>query len=484
MNTDIVITFDGTEAKRKDCRFIKGEFYIKQKQCFVIDGVWYRINSNMITLDYETKEYVLIKSNPALINGIVGYDVITNEFILGYFSPNLLENVDVWLASKATSMVAINYKILPKHIFIENLNGSGFRQSTVTNKEFDRISTTFGNHKYKFTLPYGLRHFPENLLNKIKTNSEEYAAHAVELEKRSGIMSVLMRNSKTIIPYSFGLEFETSCGKIPTHRLLESGLVPLRDGSISGMEYVTIPLQGKLGLRILEESCINLHKFTNYTVNESLHLHLGGMPTTKEYIGTLYTILAILEKEFYSMFPEWYIQTSKFKARGKDYNQPLRSELVDNDPSITFSNIAFYLSAGKKFTGFGRMHPNDPDGEHKWQVNERYSWCNFIPALFGDNKTVEFRIHTPTDDITKVINWILICSSVLKYTDDFVKAKRELKDNRYLDLKTIINDVYDVRIATYINNYISERKAFRKEMSAMSDFTGVGELAKSYKELV
>jgi hypothetical protein len=44
--------------------------------------------------------------------------------------------------------------------------------------------------------------------------------------------------------------------------------------------------------------------------------------------------------------------------------------------------------------------------------------------------------------------------------------------------------VYDVRIATYINNYISERKAFRKEMSAMSDFIGVGELAKSYKELV
>jgi hypothetical protein len=148
-------------------------------------------------------------------------------------------------------------------------------------------------------------------------------------------------------------------------------LAPLRDGSISGMEYVTIPLQGAPGLATLELACENLKKFTAYTTNESLHLHLGGTQTTKEYIGTLYTLLAILEKEFYSMFPKWYAQTSQFKARGKDYNQPLRSELVDNDPSTTFSNIAFYLSAGKKYPGFGTAHPNDPGDEHKWQIEQR-----------------------------------------------------------------------------------------------------------------
>jgi hypothetical protein len=45
-------------------------------------------------------------------------------------------------------------------------------------------------------------------------------------------------------PYTFGLEFETAGGFIPQHQLYELGLIPLRDGSIKGIEftsYVTSP---------------------------------------------------------------------------------------------------------------------------------------------------------------------------------------------------------------------------------------------------
>lgn len=484
MNTDTVITFDGTEARRRDCRFIKGEFYIKQKQCFLINGVWYRINSNVITLDYSTNTYVLLKEHPSLVNGIVGYDIEKNELILGYFTLDPIANVDVYLESRMAPLIAMNHKILPPHIFLENLNGSGFRQSSMPGARYDKIDVTYGNHGYRFPLPYGLRHVSSDIISKVKSESESFAEKNMITNGSSGILDYVLKSSKTLIPYSFGIEFETSCGKIPVYRLLESGLVPLHDGSISGIEYVTIPLQGKIGFKTLDEACRNLRRFTKFTENDSVHLHLGGMPTTKEYIGTLYTILAILEKEFYSMFPEWYAETSKFKSRGKDYNKPLRSDLVDRDSSTTFQNIAFYLSAGKKYTGFGRPHPNDPADEHKWQVESRYHWVNFIPTLFGDSKTVEFRLHTPTDSITKVVNWILICSAILKYTEDFLKLKKDLQENRGLQLKTVINSVYDLKIATYLNDYINERKLFKRSMNDMSDYTGKAELKKSYKELV
>ena len=46
------------------------------------------------------------------------------------------------------------------------------------------------------------------------------------------------------LPYTFGIEFETAGGFLPQHRLYELGLIPLRDGSITGIEFATVVLKG------------------------------------------------------------------------------------------------------------------------------------------------------------------------------------------------------------------------------------------------
>jgi hypothetical protein len=99
MTHTIIETYDGSTAFRKDCRFIKGDFYIKNKQCFLINGTWYRANSGFIAFDNETQEWKVLKDNPGMVKGIVGYDSEKNEVILGYYTPNPYNNIQVELAN-------------------------------------------------------------------------------------------------------------------------------------------------------------------------------------------------------------------------------------------------------------------------------------------------------------------------------------------------------------------------------------------------
>ena len=51
------------------------------------------------------------------------------------------------------------------------------------------------------------------------------------------------------LKYTFGLEFETSQGYVPEDVCYRDGLIPLRDGSITGPEYSTVVLKGGEGDR-------------------------------------------------------------------------------------------------------------------------------------------------------------------------------------------------------------------------------------------
>jgi hypothetical protein len=458
-----VETYDGSVANRKDCRFIKGEFYIKNKQCFIIDGIWYRVNSGFITYDYELCKWTLTK-NANLIKGIVGFDLESNDIITGSFTSNQYKNVLVCLPN-GNRYTCIDYKMLPANIFKEDVRTMTFVHFTMSTNN-GQPTNNFGNHGYPFTPPYCCKHYPVELAQSFKDGAKP-------LNKGTNIGDYV----SNIGDYTFGFEFETDRGKIPNYKILETGLMPLKDGSIPGIEFATIPLQGKKGIGILENACENLKKYTTFTEQDSLHLHIGNTPTTKKFVGYLYTILCILEKEIYSLFPKYYAQTSKFKAKGKDYNMPLRKELVALTPEETFDNLAFYLSEGKKYQGFGAEHPSDPDGHTKWSISSRYHFVNLIPLLFGGNKTVEFRVHVPTRNPIKVINWLYICSAIIKYTDNQSKYNTDLSTLRGITLDKIVNEVYGVKLANYLNNYIAERKANRKQDESYGDCVGNNEIS-------
>jgi len=437
--TNTVETFDGTIASKKDCRFIKGDFYIKNKQCFLINGTWYRVNSGFITFDYEKQEWVITKDNSQLIKGIIDFDSEKNEIVLGFFTPNGFKNVVVYLPN-GTSYTCIDYRILPNRLFKEDISLMVFKHNDASIPGSSMLkggipNISFNNNGYNFKLPYCCKHYESELYSKFLESAEPLPSP----------ITTVGRYYDEIGNFSFGFEFETYKGKIPNYRILQSGLLPLRDGSINGIEFATIPLSGRKGFLTLENICTKLKTYTDFSINESLHLHIGNVPNSKKFVGYLYTLACVLENEIYSMFPKYYAQTSKFKARQKDYNMPLRKEFVSGNPEETFDNLAFYLSDGKKYQGFGSNHPSDPEGEHKWQVNSRYHWINFIPLMFGSNKTIEFRCHVPTRDPIKVLNWLYICSAIIKYADTACKKNIPLSQLKGVVLKDVITEHYSTR---------------------------------------
>jgi len=450
----IVVTFDGTKAKRSDCRKIKDQFYIKNVQCFFIKDLWYRVNSGSIVFNHTTKEWVL-KETPGLTKGIIGYDHLNEEVLVGYFIKDVFKNVNVEIGG--TRYPCISYSILPQNKFYENVPTNTFNLLTdgVDPRRSSAIpNINFNNQDYGFALQYNMRHSDRELINTIETGFSQ------ELKNNNFTSNhPLAGHVDDLKDLTFGFEFETVKGRIPACRLPECGLIPLRDGSITGIEYASVPLSGNIGLIGIEKMCAALQKYTAISTNESTHMHLGsfGIPKKnyKEFIARLYTIACVIEPEVYNMFPELYIKTSKFKGRGKDYNKPLEKGLVSADLSTTFDNLTLYLAGGRTYEGLGSQHPSDESDSHKWSIEQRYVWLNFIPALFGKTQTIEFRVHVPTQNPVKLINWLYICAAIVNYAKLPFEIDNSIKS---LTLGKIMEKMYNYRAASYLKKYIEHRK--------------------------
>lgn len=468
---NFIITYNGEKALKKDCRFIKGEFYIKNKQCFNIDGVWYRVNSGYIAKDHETMRYSLIKGSN-MIKGIVSYNSEEDDVTLGYFTPNAYKNVSVQLPS-GSSYTALNKDVCKIGFYFNRYSLQYFHHSINKPARWNMINENgnLGSNPYP-NLQYNLRNITKDVVDEVTNISKSV------ISKHDPIENVC-RQKDFLLPtnYTYGLEFETNAGIIPYNELAESGLFPLRDGSIRGLEYVTIPHSSNDIGKAVSKVCDTLNTFTKMSINESLHLHIGNIKKVDEtFVGMLYTLCCILEKEIYSMFPKYYAETSKFKTKGKDYNKPLVKALVDVDPMTTFDNISTYLSAGKRYNGFGSNHPSDPDGQHKWSIETRYHYVNVINLLFGNTKTVEFRIHTPSKNPIKIMNWIFICTAIVKYAEYLRDQNIKMDTIRNVTLNDIIRKVYPYRILSYLSTYIDYRKTMRSKDDTFTDFTGEREV--------
>ena len=168
-----ITPFDGTVANKKDCRYIKGEFYKKNEQCFYIDGLWYRINSGYIAFDYEDQSWKLIK-NSSMINGIVNYNENTEEVILGYFTPNQYTNINVVVDNNGTTYPCINEKVLKGHFHIDLRSLNYVHISKKVSSE-PYSGFRFGaSNTYSNELVYNVRTFQKDKLAAISKYTEEY----------------------------------------------------------------------------------------------------------------------------------------------------------------------------------------------------------------------------------------------------------------------------------------------------------------------
>lgn len=215
------------------------------------------------------------------------------------------------------------------------------------------------------------------------------------------------KNIGELFHYTFGLEFETNGGYIPEEDCMKNGLIPLRDGSIPGLEYSTVILNKSEGVNLLKTALKDLNRYTGYDVTCSLHMHLGGFPLDSSKIWKLYKFLYKFQYLIQPYISEYAFHTAKFKPNEKDYCKPL--PLLKSFPSLYK-----YMTGVEFFGDFYQPHPNDRYHEAKWRIPTRYFFCNLINLLCYDaNKTVEFRFLHPTFNYNRIIWWMLTFNALL-----------------------------------------------------------------------
>jgi len=233
------------------------------------------------------------------------------------------------------------------------------------------------------------------------------------------------------LKYTFGLEFETSMGYIPQEKCFRDGLIPLRDGSISGIEYSTVVLEGNKGLNLLKQELDTLKEHTMFNKECALHIHMGGFPVDHIAIYALYSLWYGVERDLVNRgyVPRLTFNTARYKANGKDYCKMLSG-------NSTFEDV-FEAVTGKKYLGsLVQPHPADIEKRAKWNIKARYYGLNLVNMLcYKGPKTVEFRFLRPSFNYRKITLWLYILNAVLKYAE---RLAQEWKKEGHCDTEGMI----------------------------------------------
>ena len=432
-----VTTIFGNIVNKKDCISINGEYYQKNIDCFNIDGRWFRKGNPKIYFDDVKKEWR--KLTPNVVEGIIDF----NENNLGYTHGKFEKafEADYYIESNYGRYLVCNRELFNKipKIF-DKYNGVFYDLKRAYSRNHDKNKDNLGNaYIYSFERVYN----SEGLIDVFSQ---------VDNSKYVEELLVSQKYDEVIDKYSFGFEIETSAGILPEYRCKELGLIPLRDGSISGHEYTTIPMKGFAGINLLANQMKELNANCIVSRDCSVHLHLGGYPLEKTKILDLYNLCYSLQEEIGELFPYYVYQTSRYKSHAKDYCKRLPQKM--NSMEILYN----YLSDGHADwnNDLTRPHPSDPRRDRKWEVQSRYYYVNFINMLFGSKtKTVEFRVHNATTNIDKLVNWLYICIAILNYAENGTPMNS-------ITLKDVVEFSYSENTSTILNNYIKIRKDYNK----------------------
>ena len=308
----------------------------------------------------------------------------------------------------------------------------------------------------KETLIFGQGGFPY-------TFSRRYEA-VESFDIFSGKQSVIKEKSypiSKVLKYTIGLEFETAAGYIPENLCFRDGLIPLRDGSISGLEYSTVVLKGDRGLSLLEQQLSTLKKYTEFNKECSLHIHFGNFPLDPMKVWNLYQICLGLQNQIRSLVPAYTFKSSEYKANRKDYCNLL--------PAYRNFDELYQSLVGRRFLGsFEQPHPNDIRREAKWRIPTRYYWVNFINLLcYRVNKTVEFRLLRPSYNFKKIQVWLYILNAILLYAE----GCKSVSPSR-VNLQNIIETVYPRELVDKLKTELCKLEILTQNQSRCADLIG------------
>lgn len=406
--------------------------------------------------------------------GIVQIDHKNCTLTLGYFTFIYGQSIYISLppseledGNELSLIAVINYEILNKDYLIRNLNKDSYIYSYgyTVSKDILVKAKIKGANSWPYSeiqREYNTAHFP-----KLDLWTEWY--------NKPTTITVPINNTE-FLKYTFGLEFETNRGVIPLPEIIRNGLVPLRDGSIRGVEYATIVLEGAKGLNHLYKQLELLKECTEYDFNSSLHIHLGGFPIDPNKIWILYNISkSFIERIFTQLISSNIFRSGHFKTSGKEYYQKLPNILSFEDLYMWLSNAqATFLGS------LTEQHPRDNDRARKWEVTARYHWINLINLCFYQTcKTVEFRFLPPTYNYNKIVNWLFVFTSILSVAEHFnsisewEQTKEKLNKLPSVDgIKAFFKIVYPNYLATYLTDFLLNVRKLQNYQNLAGDPTG------------
>ena len=274
--------------------------------------------------------------------------------------------------------------------------------------------------------------------------------------------------SKYLKNFTFGFEFETSCGYIPQMECFKNGLIPLRDGSISGLEYSTVVLRGNEGLNLLHQQLEQLKKHCTFNKECSLHIHVGGFPVRKQDIFNLYKVAKVFERKITPYMPKWTFSTRYYKETGKDYCKKLWDDVANFEN--LFITIAEHCYSGSLFDA----HPADVDRQQKWRIASRYRWMNLVNMMCYDGpKTVEFRFLRPTFDETKIVFWLLLLTGIMQYAINLGKEDVDVDEElKNFTLRRFIDKIFEPSDAKQMKLFLKDLKSGVEQQTLTGDYYG------------
>ncbi len=457
-----ITTFTGETEYRDVCRKIKGEYYRIGKDCFLVDGLWYRMSSGLIEKDYETGAIFLTKKAPYLRTGIV--DFKNGTAVTGRFTPNYYKNCIVRHKDYGT-IHAINPDILIQNGYLEHFStGVWHHSSQLSSKKAQTPTNEVDNTRQGYN---------------IEDNAEDFKRKVELYEKFNPEMSKDVRYfGRMLGQTTFGFEAECAKGYLSEPLQNQLGVVICRDGSLNdengkpGPEFVTIPMSGAKGLQTIANLGKELSKRTSLSMNCSLHIHLGNLPTTRMYLISLYRLACKLQNEIFQMFP--FYKTNPDGIKKKNYNQKLPtldimtpSPGMDKEKFNAYINDAYnvlfsWLSEGYHAdVNYNRKTKQHPVAQ-KWNRHNRYYWLNFMNAIFTNRNTVEFRLHGPTTHTQKMVNWLFICNAIARYAN--AHARKIILTKVPITLDEVL-DYYGTNfgergrfLSDYLKAYVQSRK--------------------------
>lgn len=461
LNLRTVIDVRGDIEYFANCKKIGDVYLVKNIDLELVEEKW--IKKDYKIYDHETNTY---KSDTyGLKFGIVSIDTYGN-LIYGHFSPNPYTNCVVFTSLKGVE--CINYKLLSEQYFSENpMDGYFYYLKEFTDRDIVRKKVIVNNN-----------HAPYN----IEDNSAMYS-HRKELYLNSQfpIDRDIRFAAKYIKGLTFGVELETINGQLPTHLLNTYGIIICKDGSIKDEngnyppEYVTVPLEGEKGIQSLRNTSIEIAKRSEIDIKCSYHLHIGGIKPERLFLVSLFKLCTKIQGDVFKMFP--YYKTKPEGIKAKNYckklplvlNNYVEGTAFNKYINNVYTDIYCFLSGGiRPDSEFNTTTKVNPWGEGKWNIKTRYYWINFVNLVFHKRETIEFRIHTPTLNSDKIINWLFMSAAIIKFAEKYPKRCVSAEPISFIDVLNYYKNNSNTNFAEMLSNnlilyYNSKVALFQKD---------------------